>query len=213
MHTIAAQPAITGLILAGGRGSRMQNRDKGLQLLNAQKLIEHVIARLQPQVQQIAINANRHLEDYAHYGFPVWSDRGFDRQAVRDSDFQGPLAGVETGLMHCTTPYLLTVPCDSPFLPLDLAQRLMAGLSHEQAEVAVACTGNPDHPDSQPVFCLMHITALTQLQAYFQAGGRKMDGWYQNSRVARVFFSDEAEFKNINTLAELQLCATTGGTR
>jgi len=207
METISDHPEITGLILAGGRGSRMQHLDKGLQILNAQRLIEHVIARLRPQVQQIAINANRHIDDYAKYGFPVWSDRGFNLQSDRESDYKGPLAGVETGLIHCTTPYLLTVPCDSPFLPLDLALRLMAGLRQQQAHVAVAYTGHPDRPRLQPVFCLMHVSSLTQLQAYFQAGGRKMDGWYQDSSVARVFFSDEAEFKNINTLEELRQCA------
>lgn len=199
METTAALPEITGLILAGGRGSRMQHLDKGLQLLNGQTLINHVIARLQGQVHQLAINANRHLDDYARFGFPVWADQ--------ESDFQGPLAGVEAGLLHCRTPYLLTVPCDSPFLPRDLAQRLLSALLRQNADVAVACTGTADQLLPQPVFCLMPVSALAALQTYFHSGGRKMNGWYANASVARVYFSEESEFRNINTLEELRECA------
>jgi molybdopterin-guanine dinucleotide biosynthesis protein A len=207
MPTTAPLPEMTGLILAGGRGSRMQQLDKGLQTLNGQKLIEHVIARLRPQVQQLAINANRHLDDYARCGYPVWSDIGFNSESNTESDFQGPLAGVETGLLHCSTPYLLTVPCDSPFLPHDLADRLMTALIRQRADVAVACTGSADHLLPQPVFCLMPVSALAPLQNYFHSGGRKMNGWYSNSSVAKVYFADESEFRNINTLEELRECA------
>jgi molybdenum cofactor guanylyltransferase len=211
METTSMEPQITGLILAGGRGSRMQQLDKGLQELNGQTLIAHVIARLKPQVQQLAINANRHTDVYAHTGFPVWSDLGFNPTSNQAADFQGPLAGVETGLMHCRTPFMLTVPCDSPFLPRDLAHRLMSALIKQKADIAVACTGNPDRPSLQPVFCLMRVSALAQLQNYFHSGGRKMNGWYQNSTVANVYFADESEFRNINTLDELRECAAAQG--
>ena len=195
--------SVTGLILAGGRASRMHNLDKGLQQLNGQSLVGHVIAKLKPQVACLAINANRHLDDYARFGLPVWPDS--KSRQNEESDFKGPLAGVETGLIHCTTSYLLIVPCDSPFLPLDLARRLMAAIRH--ADVAVACTGNPASPKLQPVFCLIKASMHAQLQQYLDSGGRKMDGWYGNAGVAKVHFSDDNAFTNINTLGELQAIA------
>ncbi len=208
MNSESAIPSVTGLILAGGRASRMQQQDKGLLQLDGRSLTEHVIARLAPQVANVAINANRNLNDYARFGFPVWQDQCFDPALPDEEQFQGPLAGVETGLIHCTTPYLLTAPCDSPFLPEDLARRLMTSLSEENADIAVACTGDSKNPRLQPVFCLMPVTCLAQVRSYFHEGGRRMDGWYRNFRIARVYFSNDSEFRNINTLNELQDCAT-----
>lgn len=198
--------AVTGLILAGGRASRMHNLDKGLQQLSGHSLVEHVIVRLKPQVAALAINANRHLNDYARFGLPIWPDREFHIKSSGEFNFKGPLAGVEAGLIHCKTPYLLVVPCDSPFLPTDLTKRLMTALL--QADVAVACTGNPNSPRLQPVFCLMKTSMLKQLQQYLHSGGRKMDSWYENASVAKVYFSDESAFRNINTLEELQTCSS-----
>lgn len=198
--------AITGLILAGGQASRMQHSDKGLQLLHGISLVGHGIARLQPQVGQLAINANRNLAEYAKTGMPVWQDAGF----VADDGphcYQGPLAGVATGLAHCTSDYLLTVPCDAPLLPADLAQRLMTALLADQADVAVACTGAVHAPQLQPVFCLMKTSLRGQVNDYLQAGGRRMDGWYGSARIVQVHFSDAGGFSNINTLAELAACA------
>jgi len=211
MSSSSALQGVTGLILAGGRASRMQQVDKGLQQLNQKSLTAHVIARLEAQVGQLAINANRHLSDYAHFGFPVWPDLGADPAAQDAGDFKGPLAGLETGLTHCSTPYLLTVPCDSPFLPRDLAQRLMTALQLHDADIAVACTGPVDQVRLQPVFCLMSVSMLAQLQSYLQSGGRKMDGWYGKAAVVKVHFRNEAEFRNINTLEELQACAGLQG--
>jgi molybdenum cofactor guanylyltransferase len=173
-------------------------------------LILHVISRLKPQLANLMINANRHLTDYANFGYPVWPDNGFSPDGdptASIAEFKGPLAGVETGLTHCTTPYLLTVPCDTPFLPLDLADRLMTALRKQNADIAVACTGNPEQPRLQPVFCLISISLLGQLQQYLNAGGRRMDGWYGTSSVAKVYFADESEFRNINTLDELHACS------
>ncbi|PRC92228.1 molybdenum cofactor guanylyltransferase MobA [Solimicrobium silvestre] len=191
--------ATTGLILAGGRATRMQNCDKGLQELDGERLIAHVITRLAPQVTSIAISANRNLDEYAKFGYPVWPDIS--------PDFAGPLAGLESGLTYCQTPYLLTVPCDSPFLPTNLAQRLMNKLQHQQADIAIACTGELAHLQAQPVFCLLKASCLEQLQHYLAGGGRKMDGWYTELTVARVYFEDEAEFRNINTREELLACS------
>lgn len=204
----SAVQAITGLILAGGRASRMQHQDKGLQQLNGKSLVQHVISRLQPQVESLSINANRHREVYAQFGFPVWPDLNFEN-GNESPEFNGPLAGVESGLSHCTTPFMLTVPCDAPFLPGDLAQQLMAALVHQKADIAVACTGDRENPRLQPVFCLIPVTLLVQLQTYLNTGGRKMDGWYGNSSVAKVYFANDSEFRNINTPEELQACATS----
>ena len=198
--------ATTGLILAGGQASRMQYRDKGLQLLRGTNLVGHVIARLQPQVGLLAINANRNLADYAQTGLPIWQDAGLT-EGKSSGCYQGPLAGVVTGLAHCTTDYLLTVPCDAPVLPLDLAQRLMNAMLADQADIAVACTGAVTQPQHEPVFCLMKTSLRQQVQDYLQAGGRRMDGWYGSANVVHVHFPDQAGFSNINTLAELALLA------
>ena len=192
---------ITGLILAGGRGSRMGSIDKGLALLGERPMVQHVIARLQPQVQHLLINANQNQDTYAAFGAPVWPDAM--------PDFAGPLAGLQTGLMHCETPYLVTAPCDSPFLPADLVERLASALQVEDAELAVAVTGEGATRQPHPVFCLANASLLPHLTAFLQNGGRKVDLWYSTLRVAEVHFSDEAAFRNINTLAELQQMAPT----
>jgi molybdenum cofactor guanylyltransferase len=187
---------ITGLILAGGRGSRMANLDKGLQTLNGAPLITHVIRRLSPQVGQLLINANRNLETYQRFGLPVVSDEL--------TGFEGPLAGLQTGLRHCATSYLLTVPCDGPFLPVDLVAKLADALDRENADVAVAVTGQDGKRRTQPVYCLLKTTQLPQLENYLASGQRKIDAWYTSLKVAEVHFDDEAAFRNINTLDELR---------
>lgn len=191
---------ITGLVLAGGRGSRMGHVDKGLQLLNGEALAAHVLRRLAPQVDTIAINANRNLEAYAAFAAscnaPVWPDQR--------PDYPGPLAGLESGLQRCSTELLLSAPCDCPFLPLDLGARLLAALDAAQADLAVAQTLEDEQVQAQPVFALVRRTALAQLSAYLDGGGRRMDGWYAHLTVATVRFDGPAAFRNINTLPELQ---------
>ena len=192
---------ITGLILAGGRGTRMGHVDKGLQPFRGMTMVAHVLKRLTPQVQQMAINANQNHEDYAVFGVPVWPD---------DLDgFAGPLAGLETGLRHCETNYLVTAPCDSPFLPPDLVARLWHALEAENADLALAETEELDSSgalriQAHPVFALVKTAALPHLSAYLAAGGRRMDGWYDAIKVTRVRFEDASAFRNINTLRELQ---------
>lgn len=191
---------ITGMILAGGRGSRMGSVDKGLQPLRGEPMAAHVLRRLGPQVGLLAINANRSLDQYAAFGVPVWEDDL--------TGFEGPLAGLETGLRRCTTPLLVTAPCDSPFLPPDLVARLHAAMVAEGADLALAETLEARDDGSlraqaQPVFALVKRSALPHLSAYLAEGGRRMDGWYGSIVVARVRFDDEAAFRNINTLNEL----------
>lgn len=187
---------VTGLILAGGRGSRMGSIDKGLQRLNGKPMAVHVIERLGPQVGQLMINANQNLDVYGNFGYPVWPD------AL--TGFAGPLAGLQSGMMHCTTPYLVTAPCDSPFLPVDLVRRLGAGLLENQADLAVAVTLESGRRQPQPVFCLLKTALLPRLDEYLQQGGRKVDAWYRSLAVVEVEFADETAFGNINTLEELQ---------
>ena len=192
---------ITGLILAGGRGSRMGSVDKGLAPFGSQPMVLHVIQRLLPQVQHLLINANQNLDTYAAFGAPVWPDAM--------PDFAGPLAGLQTGLMHCKTPYLVTAPCDSPFLPPDLVQRLASALLAENADLAVAVTGEGEARQPHPVFCLAKTSLLPHLTEFLESGGRKVDRWYASLRLAEVNFPDESAFRNINTLAELQQMAPT----
>jgi molybdopterin-guanine dinucleotide biosynthesis protein A len=190
------QKDITGLILAGGRGSRMGNVDKGLQAFRDAPMALHVMLRLSPQVGDLMINANQNLGPYESFGVPVWPDEF--------GTFAGPLAGLQSGLNHCTTSYLVTAPCDTPFLPTDLVARLSAAMQAEEADVAVAVTGSGQARQPHPVFCLLKTSLLPQLTDYLQDGGRKVNGWYANLKVAEVQFDDEAAFRNINTLEELR---------
>jgi molybdenum cofactor guanylyltransferase len=187
---------ITGLVLAGGRGSRMGGIDKGMQPFEGIPLAQHALQRLAPQVGRLMINANRSIEEYRAMGVPVWSDEV--------SDFSGPLAGMLAGLSHCETPYLLTVPCDSPFFPIDLAVRLGAGLQENGVEIATAYTPDGVNLFPQPVFCLMKATLQESLRAFIDRGERKTGLWARELHGARVLFQDVDAFANFNTLTELE---------
>jgi molybdenum cofactor guanylyltransferase len=185
-------PSVTGLILAGGKGSRMGGVDKGLQTFRGKRLIDHVYERLSPQVGGVIINANQNQEAYRTLGVRVVSD------AI--TGFAGPLAGMHAGLSVSKRPFLGSVPCDSPFLPEDLIARLHARIEETGAELAVAKTGDQPHP----VFSLMRRGVLDHLSDFLKEGGRKIDAWYATLNVVEVAFDDEAEaFSNINTLDEL----------
>lgn len=184
---------ITGLILAGGRGSRMGSVDKGLQLFRGKSMIVHVLERFQPQVDEILINANRSIDDYAKFGHAVIAD------AI--DGFAGPLAGLHIGMTHARHPLIATVPCDSPFLPLDLIARLSVALEKNNADLAVAKTFDQPHP----VFCLTKTRLAPHLQAFLDSGQRKIDKWTASLKVIEVAFDDEeAAFSNINTVEELK---------
>ena len=187
---------ITGLILCGGRGTRMGGVDKGLQNHHGFPLALHALMRLQPQVGHVLINANRNLSAYESMGVPVWPDPM--------ADYPGPLAGWLAGLEHCETPYLLTVPCDSPNFPLDLAARLAAALAEADADIAMAATIEDGRQQVQPVFCLLKSGLIESLVACLNAGERKIDRWTAQHRCAIVSFEDPAAFANANTLDELQ---------
>ena len=183
---------ITGIVLAGGMGRRMGGVDKGLVELDGKPMVAHVLARLSPQVDAVLINANQNAERYAAFGLPVLAD------AV--GGFAGPLAGLHAGMSAATTPFVATVPCDSPFLPLDLVARLSKGLVAMDAQLAVARTFDQPHP----VFALVRRDVLPHLASFLHGGGRKIDAWYATLRIVEVAFDDCADaFRNINTADEL----------
>ncbi len=187
---------ISAIILSGGRATRMNAVDKGLVLLQNKPLIQHVIERLTPQVDEILINANRELAQYQALGYIVLQDEV--------EDFLGPLAGFSLGLQHAKHNYVLTVPCDSPLLPVDLAQRLMAALVEHKAEIAVATSDDNTHP----VFCLCKKTALPSLMAYLQQGERRVSTWQKSQQYIEVDFSDgNKAFTNLNTFEDLAALA------
>jgi len=188
---------ITGLILAGGQGSRLGGVDKGLQAFEGLPLAQHALQRLAPQVGRMMISANRNLEIYERMGVPVWADE------PSSSGHEGPLAGFLAGLARCETPYLVTVPCDSPRMPLDLVQRLWQALQDEAADVAVAATRRGGEIKLEPVFCLMKRELQASLQSYMQSGQRKIERWTAGQRRAEVLFADAAAFANVNTPDEL----------
>jgi molybdopterin-guanine dinucleotide biosynthesis protein A len=192
---------ITGLVLAGGRGSRMGGVDKGLQNFNGMPLALHTLLRLQPQVGELMVNANRNLSAYESFGAPVWPDVL--------ADYAGPLAGFLTGLERCETGWLVTVPCDTPLFPQDLVARLAQAAEREGAEIAMAAAREEDGQlRPQPVFSLLRRDVMESLVRFTQGGGRKIDAWTARHRTVVVPFDqpgdDPRAFFNANTLAELR---------
>jgi molybdenum cofactor guanylyltransferase len=191
---------ITGVILAGGRGSRMGGVDKGLQNFNGMPMALATLLRLQPQVAAVMINANRNLAAYEAFGVPVWPDVL--------ADYAGPLAGFLTALERCETQWLVTVPCDTPMFPQDLVARLAEAAQAQDAEIAMAAAPEEDGQlRTQPVFCLVRVDLLESLVRFTQGGGRKIDAWTALHKTVVVPFDAPGDapraFFNANTLAEL----------
>jgi molybdopterin-guanine dinucleotide biosynthesis protein A len=191
---------VTGVILAGGRGSRMGGADKGLQNFRGMPMAMYTLMRLGPQVGEVMINANRNLSAYESFGIPVWPDSL--------ADYAGPLAGFLTGLEHCETEYMVTVPCDTPLFPQDLVARLGEALEQDGAEIAMASAREEDGQlRAQPVFSLMKRELMESLVRFTHEGGRKIDAWTAQHRTVLVPFDrpgdDASAFFNANTLAEL----------
>ncbi len=204
---------ITALILAGGRGSRMGGLDKGLEAFRGMPLALHALTRLQMggAVGSIMINANRNLAAYESFGASVWPD-GL-------ADYAGPLAGFLTGLERCETSFLVTVPCDTPLLPLDLVPRLAKAFENkDDLDIAMAAATEIDENGqpqvrTQPVFCLLRVALLESLVKFTQSGGRKIDAWTALHKTVIVAFDlpgdDPRAFLNANTLAELRQLENT----
>ena len=186
---------ITALLLAGGRGSRMGGLDKGLQAFHGEPLAQQVLRRIAPQAGTVLISANRHFADYRRLGAEVITDEL--------ADYQGPLAGIHAGLRHCSTPWLLTVPCDSPFVPTDLAQSLGTAIIAHNADLAYVVTGSGQDLREHPVFSLMRASLRDSLGNYLDSGARKVRDWHTGIKSVAVRIDDEQAFRNLNTIDEL----------
>jgi molybdopterin-guanine dinucleotide biosynthesis protein A len=191
---IIHKDAVTGLVLAGGRGTRMGGVDKGLQMHLGVPLAQYALERLRPQVGALMLNANRNLDAYKSMGAPVWPDEM--------PEYPGPLAGMLAGLTHCSTPYLATVPCDTPNFPPDVVARLAEALEID-GEMATAYTQEAEGLRAQPVFCLIKASLRDSLNAFIRSGERKTGLFAAQHHSTRVVFHDPAAFANANTLDEL----------
>jgi len=183
----------SAIILSGGRSTRMNGEDKGLILFQSKPLIQHVISRLIPQTDEILISANREIQVYETFGYPVLQDT--------NNRFLGPLAGFLLGLTHAKQDYVLTVPCDSPLLPLNLAQKLFDGMTETNSDIAIANSDGITHP----VFCLMKKSLLPSLQTFMSKGELKVGAWQKSQRYCEVEFSNCGNaFVNLNSINELR---------
>ena len=186
-----SRPAITGVILAGGLARRMGGVDKGLQILKGQTMVQHAVDRLRPQVDELLINANRHAKEYERFA-PVIGDV--------IAGYAGPLAGLHAAMHHARHDWVVTVPCDSPGLPVDLVERLWLGIKSHGADLALAATGTQWHP----VFCLCRRDLQADLERQLQDGLRRFESWCQSLSHTVVDFSDNAAaFHNLNTLDDM----------
>ncbi len=187
---------ITAVILAGGKGRRLEGQDKGLVLYKGKTLIQHVIERIQSQVGNIVINANRNQKIYADYGYPVISDEM--------TDFQGPLAGLATAMKKVKTDYIVTLPCDGPSLPFDLISKMLIELNTIENNGIDCIAVAHDGKRMQPVHALIPIALIKSLESFLANGDRKIDLWYAKHKFILVDFSDQPDvFFNINKKEQL----------
>ena len=181
-----------GLILAGGQARRMGGEDKGLIELDGRAIITYLIEAMQPQVSNIMINANRNIAKYSQFGYPVIKDEM--------NDFQGPLAGIASGLAQSSEDFIATAPCDGPFLSSHYVDRLRKAANNNETMISVAFDGKR----LQPVYALIHKELLPSLMQFLATGERKIDRWYAQHNYAEADFSDFATmFTNINTPDDL----------
>lgn len=193
-----SQTKVAGVVLAGGRAMRMNNQDKGLVNFKGRPMLSYAIAALTPIVDCVFINANRNIDQYRQFGWPVISDQS--------DSFDGPLAGVLSAMMHADADVLVVIPCDSPFIKAEHLQKLLLARDENNADVAVAFDGIRLHP----VFFAIKTTLQTSLQDYLADGQRKVAGWLERQNLVTVDFSGEPEmFSNINTMTELSMLETT----
>ena len=204
---------VTGVILAGGRGQRMGGLDKGLQPFLGQRLIDHAVTRLKPQVQSLLIVANRHRDTYSEWGYPVVDDASAKLAGLAgESDvapsasprFEGPMVGLMAGLMACKTPWLASVPCDSPFFPSNLIACLSAVTKRQGASLAVAATQGREGVRIQPVFSLVHVDLQGSLRQFLESGQRRFTDWLTQQNASLVLFEQSEAFANANSLKDLE---------
>jgi len=193
-----SQTKVAGVILAGGRARRMNNQDKGLVNFNGRPMVSYAIAALAPVVDCVFINANRNIDQYRQFGWPVISDQ--------TDSFDGPLAGILTAMIHADADVLVVIPCDSPLIKTEHLQKLLLARAEHNADVAVAFDGTRLHP----VFLAIKTALQTSLQEYLADGQRKVEVWLAQQNLVRVDFSNETEiFSNINTMTELSVLEET----
>ena len=186
------QSKVSGVVLAGGLARRMNKRDKGLVHFNNKAMITYALQAMAPVVSELFINANRNIEQYQQFNYPVISD-------AKD-DFAGPLAGVYAALNVCHHDVLLVIPCDSPFITAEGLLTLLDERKHRQADIAVAFDGERIHP----VFMAIKKSLKDSLKKYLAQGERKIDRWVEQHNWVKVDFSANPEyFSNINTLEQL----------
>lgn len=191
------QAKVSGVVLAGGLARRMNKQDKGLVLFNNQAMITYALQAVVPVVDELFISANRNIEQYQQFNYPVISDAS--------DDFAGPLAGVYAALNVCHHDVLLVMPCDSPFMTTGGLQTLLEERERSQADIAVAFDGERIHP----VFIAIKSSLKNSLQNYLAQGERKIDRWFEQHHWVKVDFSANPEFfSNINTLQQLSELAT-----
>lgn len=184
-------PRISAVILSGGRAQRMGGVDKGLTPLGGRPLIVWVLERIAPQVDELFISANRNLESYRPLGYPVLADV--------PPDFQGPLAGLRRCMTEATNPLILCAPCDTPFLPPDLAGRLLGAIEASGADIALPVVSG----QTQHAIFLCRRTVLPGLENFINHGGRRVGEWQSKLRCIELPFGDEHAFLNLNTAEEL----------
>ncbi len=193
-----SQTKVAGVILAGGRARRMNNQDKGLVSFKGRPMLSYALAALVPVVDCVFINANRNIDQYRQFGWPVISDQ--------TDSFDGPLAGILSAMIHADVDVLVVMPCDSPLIKTQHLQKLLLTRAENNADVAVAFDGARQHP----VFLALKTTLQASLQDYLAAGQRKVADWLAQHNPVLVDFSNEPEiFSNINTMVELSLLEET----
>jgi molybdenum cofactor guanylyltransferase len=192
MKTISAKD-VTAVILAGGMGRRMGGQDKGLVNYKKGTLIEHVIAGISQQTDNILINANRNIDVYSRFGYPIVEDSL--------SDFQGPLAGFYAAMAAVNSDYILTLPCDGPFVAVDYLSSMVDALNQNDYEMAIASDGER----MQPVYALLPVDLRPSLEQFLKEGDRKIDRWYKQHQYTLVEFDASTRlFTNINTPEDIQ---------
>lgn len=192
MNSATRKSRVTAVVLAGGEGARLGGQDKGLLRVVSRPLVAHVLQRIVPQVNTVVISANRHLDQYGQFEFPVVADRM--------NDHQGPLAGIAASLPHVHTEYLLTVPCDTPLLPADLVDRLWNAMEDEEADMAVAHDGE----QLQHLVALIRRAVAGSVDEFLEEGGRAVKEWAAKMFPAVAWFADQPlAFRNVNNDADL----------
>jgi molybdopterin-guanine dinucleotide biosynthesis protein A len=201
-------PRVTGWLLAGGEGRRMQGQDKGLVNYQGHPLATWVLNTLYAQCAQVRISANRNLPRYQQLmrvGEECDATQGVYPDDTDLQGQQGPLAGIITAMRHTDTDWLMIAPCDTPHLPKNLVERLMQEALQTGADIVIPCTQSGTKDERHHWVCgLIRKRICTETMERFVNGERKVGNWVQSQHWARVSFPESAAFANLNTLEALR---------